>query len=729
MKLNAFLEKTWQNHLQFLDLNANFEDKNALDIAQIAILLSADKNNYERYFLLKEFQNIFSLIDLRVDIFGIQHAQVCAINLLKTGFLDKQDLLKALKILEKISKNSLILEFIENLDVKKIDKKAIFESHFKELNSINLELQKLSFTQESKQRLEKTLEKFQNLEFNICVTGIMNSGKSSLLNTLLKKDFLGVSNIPETANLTILQYGNSENAKIYFWNETEWQNILKTSEFSEELKNFAQNLAKDLNISDFIKKETLIKEISLEELKKFSSAQNKLSALIKKIEIQSKLEFLKNNIRIVDTPGLDDIIIQRELVTHEYLKESDFLIHLMNASQSLTQKDMQFLIHCLLNSRLSKFLIVLTKADLLGEKELNEVISYTKQSLKSRLENLDSNLVEKIDFLCVSAKRASDFYKGLVSKDEFEKSGMKEFEEYLFNELYSGEKTKIAINAYKKELLLELKNLLAEYEMQNKLIKENEQNFDKENEKLFLEFKAQKQVLERAKEEIKNSILKLENLESGIDNLLLLLAKKLKERLIDELKYLHNKGQKANISRILNITDITVKDGINDILREVKFENLKRIEDLKATLSVKYEFLQEDFESGFEEFKEQISKNIENIFSSEKFSLLRLQITQLVQKKFDFSLETQLNEVIHEGFKSFEMAKFLKELKINQNFFDFLNYKLTHYENSQNEKLQNLENLMKNLKADNTDLSQSYEQNLEKISQLTELKTELLNAN
>ena len=36
---------------------------------------------------------------------------------------------------------------------------------------------------------------------------------------------------------------------------------------------------------------------------------------------------------------------------------------------------------------------------------------------------------------------------------------------------------------------------------------------------------------------------------------------------------------------------------------------------------------------------------------------------------------------------------------------------------------------MKNLKADNTDLSQSYEQNLEKISQLTELKTELLNAN
>ncbi|EFS3714475.1 hypothetical protein HXW14_001779, partial [Campylobacter jejuni] len=44
-----------------------------------------------------------------------------------------------------------------------------------------------------------------------------------------------------------------------------------------------------------------------------------------------------------------------------------------------------------------------------------------------------------------------------------------------------------------------------------------------------------------------------------------LLAKKLKERLIDEFKYLKNNAQKLNLSRILNIVDITTKDGINDI--------------------------------------------------------------------------------------------------------------------------------------------------------------------
>ncbi|EHC7257331.1 ATP-binding protein, partial [Campylobacter jejuni] len=115
------------------------------------------------------------------------------------------------------------------------------------------ELQKLSFDENLKSRLQKTLEKFQNLEFNIAITGVMNAGKSSLLNALLKEDFLGVSNIPETANLTVLSYGKSEEAKIYFWDKKEWQNILESSHFNADLKEFIDKLDKSVNIEDFIK--------------------------------------------------------------------------------------------------------------------------------------------------------------------------------------------------------------------------------------------------------------------------------------------------------------------------------------------------------------------------------------------------------------------------------------------------------------------------------------------
>ncbi|PJQ02967.1 dynamin family protein [Campylobacter jejuni] len=732
--MKELFQKVWQNELQFLNFDAKFQDKSKLDTAECAIILSVNKDNYERYFLLKEFQELCKKIDLRVDIFSIQNAQICILNLFKSGFVPKQDLLKALKILEKISKNTEIFDFISQEKVQSIDQKALFQNDFKELNAINLELQKLSFDENLKSRLQKTLEKFQNLEFNIAITGVMNAGKSSLLNALLKEDFLGVSNIPETANLTVLSYGKSEEAKIYFWDRKEWQNILESSHFNADLKEFIDKLDKSVNIEDFIKDKPLIQNIALCELKNFSSAKNKISALIKKIEIKSHLEFLKNNISIVDTPGLDDVVVQREIVTNEYLKESDFLIHLMNASQSLTQKDADFLVHCLLNSRLSKFLIVLTKVDLLSKKDLEEVIVYTKESLKSRLVDLDENLVEKIDFLCVSAKMASDFYKGLASKESLQKSGMQEFENYLFNELYAGEKSKIALRAYKKELHLELKNILSEYEMQNRLIKENKQGVSEENQKLLLELQKQNTLLKEAQDEISNSVVKLKNIDSGIDNLVLLLAKKLKERLIDEFKYLKNNAQKLNLSRILNIVDITTKDGINDILREIKFENIKKIEELKTNLSLKYDFLKYDFlkydfDNGFEGFKDGISKNIDSIFQSEKFALLRLKIEKLSNLKSDlYELETNLDTVIFDTFKEFKMSEILNSLNINGAFFEFLNDKLKHYEKNQKSKLESLEKVLQSLKNQDANILNSFEENLEKIEKLKQLEMGLLNA-
>ena len=108
------------------------------------------------------------------------------------------------------------------------------------------------------------------------------------------------------------------------------------------------------------------------------------------------------------------------------------------------------------------------------------------------------------------------------------------------------------------------------------------------------EFKKQERELLNAKDDIKNSISKLRNSQNDINQLVLLLAKKLKERLIDELKYLNNNAKKLDLNRVLNMVDITTRDGINDILREVKFENLKKIDDIKKNLSLKYDFCKQN---------------------------------------------------------------------------------------------------------------------------------------
>ncbi|MGH2327190.1 dynamin family protein [Campylobacter taeniopygiae] len=726
--MKDLLQKIWKNKLQFLDFNLNFTNKNILDVSELAIILSVNQENYERYFLLNEFRIIFEKIHLRVDIFSVQKAQICAINLFKSGWIKKQELLDALQILQKISDNCEVFNFIEKMKIKVVDKKELFLKKCDQLDIIALELYKLSFDENVKIRLHKKIDKFKKLDFNIAVTGIMNSGKSSFLNALLKKDILGVSNIPETANLTLISYGANKEVMIYFWDKYEWQNILKTSSFNEELKAFFDRLVLELDIDKYIKDEALSQKINLEDLKNFSSAKNNISALIKKIEIKSDLEFLKNNVCIVDTPGLDDVVIQREILTNEYLKESDFLIHLMNASQVLTQKDIEFLTHCLLNSRLSKFLIILTKADLLKKQELDEVKNYIKKVLKEKLK--DENLVAKIDFLSVSAKMANDFYKNLASEESLEKSGMKEFENYLFNELYSGEKSKIALESYKKELLLELDYLLKEYELQNKFIQEKEQNLDEQNKQFLLQMQNQEKILKEAKGEISNSILELKNLESGIDNLVLLLAKQLKDRLVDELKYFKNKSQKVDIKRILMIIDTTIKDGISDILREVKFKNMKKIEELKLHLSLKYDFLKENFSDDFENFKDKISKDIESIFNDEKIILLKLEIENIMSQNIDlFDLEIKLTQSINTIFQNFNFESVLQSLDINGAFFHFLDQKFQDYEEIQKEKLKNIEDLMDKINDKNSNILTSFEDNLQNIAKLKQLRMDLLHAN
>ena len=729
--MKKLLKDLWQNQLQFLDFTANFKDKNALDEASAAVILSANYENYERYFSLKEFKELFKKLDLRVDLYNLQNTQICILNLVKQGFLDKSDLLKALNILSKITNIKAQISYLESLNLNEFSKKELFKSNLKELESINLSLLELCFDEFAKKRLEEILRKFKSLEFNIAFTGIMNAGKSSLLNALLKNDFLGVSNVPETANLTLLKRGASKLAKIYFWDKSEWENICKEAKLNADLKAFITRLETKFKLDEYIKEQGLIKEISLNELQSFSSAKNELSALIKKIELENESELLKENINLADTPGLDDIIVQRELLTKQFIGQSDFLIHLMNATQSLTQKDSEFLINCLLNSRLNKFLIVLTKADLLSQKELIEVIAYTKESLRKRLENLEGvseNIIQKLDFLCVSAKKARDFYKGLASEEEFKKSGILELEEYLFNELFGGQKSKIALNSYKKELILELVENINSYELQNKLFLENSSEFDKKSTRLLSELKSKKQSLILAKNDIAQSVLSLENTKFDIENLLLLLAKKLKQRLLDELKYNKEKSLKLNLIRILNIVDISVKDGIGDILREVKFENLKKINDLKINLSLKYDFLKDNFENGFDEFKTKLSKSIEDIFNDEKFMILRMQILQIIQEKNEiYILEKKLGECINKGFKNFELEKAFKNLNINESFLSFLSVNLKNYELLQDEKIKSLEKTLSSLKNKSFDKSLKINENLEKIAKLKALKAELEN--
>ena len=61
------------------------------------------------------------------------------------------------------------------------------------------------------------------------------------------------------------------------------------------------------------------------------------------------------------------------------------MLHLMNVAQSATLKDIEFIIDALLYQNISKILIVITRADTVSKEQLDEVINYTKSSIKRQL--------------------------------------------------------------------------------------------------------------------------------------------------------------------------------------------------------------------------------------------------------------------------------------------------------------------------------------------------------
>uniref|UniRef100_UPI0025C1524B dynamin family protein n=1 Tax=Campylobacter sp. TaxID=205 RepID=UPI0025C1524B len=239
--IKILLKQIWKNHSVFLDYDCVFTEK-ILDPQKAAIILSVNLKNYERFSALNEFKSIIKSLNLRLDLYNIQYAQVCFINALKLALIDKSEVLQFLELLQKITDNSLMYAFISNIkSIKRDYKQELYDSH-KSLDLINENLQKLCDDENIAKTLQEALIKFKKIDFYIAVTGVVNAGKSSMLNALLKSNFLGVSNIPETANLTILKYGKSQEVVIYFWNKNEWEDILENSKENENMLELIKEL-------------------------------------------------------------------------------------------------------------------------------------------------------------------------------------------------------------------------------------------------------------------------------------------------------------------------------------------------------------------------------------------------------------------------------------------------------------------------------------------------------
>ena len=710
-----------------------------------ALIISATRKNYDKYLSLTSFKTLCQQINVKSpsnnnELNHLQH------NIVETILSNKSkknisvlhssfEYLKNENILNSENYTKLISLFdYKELDLVEDENKNFIEdkdidtnkSSFKDLKAtieqLIDELKKDLNNQEILTELNNTNEYLNNQKFSIGITGVMNAGKSTMLNALMGREILGSAVVPETANLTIVKHNPTDNAKVFYWNTQEWDRILKSAEQLESMREFVNETNKIFGdeLKNYIRPVSRFDEVDINDLSSYTSAEasGKKCNLVKYVELGSKLDFLSDGIEIVDTPGLDDPVIQREEITKEYISACDMMLHLMNVSQSATLKDVEFIIDALLYQNISKLLVVITRADTVSKEQLDEVIKYTKSSIERQLraQNKDSQLdyiLKTIKFIPISGRmallhRTGREQEALDAGYTLEDTGILEIEKYLNETLFgsNSQKGELVIQSSKNQLqkIIEKQNSFYNYEL--KLLSKSKDELEKElqdfNKKKAVNtriFQAMNEDINYYKNDAKSYI---ESLETFLQSELIELQTVIKQRVVSDVRYSFEKTKKRpENSRIKVIVETAIKDGIIDVIRDYRYKFIKKSQTIGEQCEQKYHdmgftighknenfdargFFQDDFKSGFLTSNNEVlvSQVIEAVSKSKesKINELDREIELLIKNQF-----TSIEEDIK------TKAKKVSTLLI-ESFFSTLNAPLKTFE----QKLKNDEEMLQN---------------------------------
>jgi len=535
---------------------------------------------------------------------------------------DINDLKSAYTLLVTEKSSDVKTEQKPQIQTPEIKNAQTFQDKLSALFEILSSLSSLSESRAQQTRIENVKKTLDERSFSIGVTGVMNAGKSTLLNALLRSDILGTAVVPETANLTLLRYSEKPYAVVNFWDKERWNDIEKSGEFLPQIAKFVEDTKAKFgtHLDEFITPEGKKLTIDMSELSLYTSAikSDMKCNLVQSVELYTPLEFLQDGVTIVDTPGLDDPVTKREEITKEYLGGCDLMMHLMNANQSATAKDVEFIIDALTYQGISRLLVVITRIDSITKDELREVIEYTKNSIKAQLEkhnqgSLLSGILNKLEFIAVAGKlalmhRTGEGEAALGLGYSEEQTGIFEIERYLGDTLFGGESPKanllIASNA-------KILYILAD-ECVKTFAKESA-NLGKSSDELKLELDEIRVKNGEKEGEIEKLLLSVKNftneLRSFGDSLfndlgarVNSLRGKIFSRVYDDVKYeLQKHNKRPNDERVSYIIHSGIKDGMIDVVRDYRFSFSKQSLALQEKLLMLFEGIKMDTnQSGFD---------------------------------------------------------------------------------------------------------------------------------
>jgi small GTP-binding protein len=202
-------------------------------------------------------------------------------------------------------------------------------------------------TKSLRERVDRELvRKLEEDRFHLVVVGEFNHGKTTFVNALLGEQALPVGVTPTTAAIHHIR-----------WAEKPEATVVATG--GER------------------------RVIPFEEAKRFAVGGGASAEDVDYLEIGYPAALLKERILLVDTPGVNDLSLQRADITYSYIPRADAVLFLLDAGQILKESERVFLNDKLLKASRDKIVFVITKWDLLSADEQREALAYAKNHLST----------------------------------------------------------------------------------------------------------------------------------------------------------------------------------------------------------------------------------------------------------------------------------------------------------------------------------------------------------
>lgn len=375
------------------------------------------------------------------------------------------------------------------------DKKEILMTKLQQLYIIAKDLE----LRNKMNSIGKNIECLDREKFELVVVGEFSRGKSTFVNAMLGKKILPARKKATTAVISKIIY--SDEPKYYLHYKDETKNI---EEISEE--KFLKLIAP--------------KESAPEEGKK--SEQDFLDT-IDFADIAYPLEFCKDNVEIVDTPGINDINQNRIEITYRYLNQADAVIMLLSATQALSNSEVEFLKERILGNHIQNIFFVVTHKDELDEISEQKVLNFVTKNIRDILpENITmDNRIFLVSSIQTLAYRMVKNGLELPTKtlrnnyvESLEHTGFNEFEDALAYFLIE-EKGRAKINKYVSQSESIIADLNKKIYLQKELIMHSADDLKDKVAKMEPEFNGAKynvkQIAQDMRIKLSNNISEIED--------------------------------------------------------------------------------------------------------------------------------------------------------------------------------------------------------------------------